>query len=97
MLNDKQKLKKEMQDVIETFEYNTSGKRGLNGGFADVKILKIETHDKYYKVYADVTLGDCFDEPKSETYHGCYYHLDKKDLHLLRDKEFEKLKEEEDE
>jgi len=74
--------KQEIKSFLEWFEYCISGKKNLNGGFAEVKIKSItryKDYDNYYCVIADTTLGDYFDSdnPKMEHYPNCKYHLAK--------------------
>lgn len=80
-------LKKEMEAKIESFEYVATGKKMLNGGFADANITKIQDKGDYYKVTSDITIGDCFEGPKSETYYECEYFFEKEGLRLSSKKD----------
>jgi hypothetical protein len=89
--------KEEIRRTIENYESYMSGKRNLNGGYANVQITHITEHNAYYEVNYVCELGDIFDgnNPVKETFEDCKVYLDKTDLHLLKDKELEKIWEDE--
>lgn len=82
-----------IRDAIENYEYYNSGKKNLNGGYAEADHLRILTRKNHYKVYCQITLGDYFDaeHPHKEIFSNCWYHLDKKDFHILNSEECKKL------
>ncbi len=80
--------KKKIEDKIEMYEYYHSGMKYVSG-WVEVKIKEIDDDEPYLKVYAEVRLCR---QDKTETYHDCYYYMDKEDYHLLNKKEIEELK-----
>jgi hypothetical protein len=80
---------KEIIKQVEDIEYYSSGKRGLNGGYANADNVEIFEKNGTYIVFADIELGDSFDSehPHKEIFENCKYYLDMKDLHMLEDKE----------
>lgn len=78
---------KAIQYLIERYEKFAKGKKNLNGGFAEAKIKDISDRGKYYRVIADIKVGDCFGEPKSEEYPGCEYFINKENFRLMDHKE----------
>ena len=82
---DKEKIKR----IIEEAELCQNGLHKISGGFVSATIKEIVEEKSYIEVTADIKLGE---QDKEELYKDVYYWLDKKDYHILSQKEYEKCK-----